>query len=133
MRYKVLRIIQGLDSSAMLHEFAKQDHDTQQKIFHSMRSIEDYISEKADKEIIVHSLAFEDEDDLNSIAISSAQSGQTLSHYLIIRENRLEFNMDVFAEGFFYDIKIKDTDKKLSIKSDLDDIIQLLLKDADVR
>ena len=132
MRYKVLRINLLTYTTTMLNVFANT-YDTKEKIFHSMRSIVDYISEKADKEIIVHSLAFEDEDALNSIAISSAQSGETLSHYLIIREDRLEFNMDVFAEGFFYDIKIKDTDKKLSIKSDLDDIIQLLLKDADVR
>ena len=132
MRYKVLRINLLTYTTTMLNVFANT-YDTTEKIFHSMRSIVDYISEKADKEIIVHSLAFKDEDDLNSIAISSAQSGETLSHYLIIREDRLEFNMDVFAEGFFYDIKIKDTDKKLSIKNDLDDIIQLLLKDADVR
>ena len=39
----------------------------------------------------------------------------------------------ILPKKLFYDIKIKDTDKKLSIKSDLDDIIQLLLKDADVR
>ena len=132
MRYKVLRINLLTYTTTMLNVFANT-YDTTEKIFHSMRSIVDYISEKADKEIIVHSLAFKDEDDLNSIAISSAQSGETLSHFLIIREDRLEFNMDVFAEGFFYDIKIKDTDKKLSIKNDLDDIIQLLLKDADVR
>ena len=133
MRYKVLRINLLTYTTTMLYVFAKQDYDTKEKIFHSMRSIKDYISEKADKEIIVHSLAFEDEDDLNSIAISSAQSGETLSHFLIIREDRLEFNMDVFAEGFFYDIKIKDKDKNLGIKGDLDDIVQLLLKDADVR
>lgn len=98
-----------------------------------MKGIKDYVSEKEEVDIIIHDLSFEEEDDLNSIAVSSKLSGETLSHYLIIREDRPEFNLDIFAEGFFYDIKIGDTDKKLGIKSDLDDIVQHLLKDADVR
>ena len=115
----------------MLYEFAQQDYD--EKIFHSIRSIKEYIYEQPDREITIENLAFEDEDDLNSIAVSSTQTGETLSHYLIIREDRPEFNLDILAEGFLYDIKVNNTDKFLGIKSDLDDIVQHLLIDADVR
>lgn len=114
----------------MLYEFAAQDYD--KKIFHSIRSIKDYADEEADSEIKIHDLAYDD-DDLNSFAVSGARTGNTLSHYLIIREDRPEFNLDVFGEGFFYKIKINDKDKFLGIKGDVDDIVQRLLIDADIR
>lgn len=114
----------------MLYEFATQDYD--EKIFHSMKGVKDYVDEEADREIIIHDLAYDD-DDLNSFAVSSAQTGETLSHYLIIREDRPEFNLDVFADGFFYSIKVISTTNSLGIKSGVDAIVQKLLKDADVR
>ena len=114
----------------MLYEFAGQDYD--EKIFHSMKGVKDYADEEADREVKIHDLAYDD-DDLNSFAVSSAQTGETLSHYLIIREDRPEFNLDVFADGFFYGIKVSNANKSLGIKSDVDDIVQRLLIDADVR
>ena len=114
----------------MLYEFATQDYD--EKIFHSMKGVKDYADEEADGEVIIHDLAYDD-DDLNSFAVSSARTGETLSHYLIIREDRPEFNLDVFADGFFYGIKVISTVNSLGIKNGVDAIVQRLLIDADVR
>lgn len=115
----------------MLYEFAQQDHD--RRIFRSMKGVKDYADEEADREVIVHDLTYDDDDDLNSIVISSRQTGETIVHYLIIREDRPEFNLDVFADGFLYGIEVSNANKSLGIKSGVDAIVQRLLIDADVR
>ena len=52
---------------------------------------------------------------------------------LIIREDRPEFNIDGFAVAFFLDIKLNNTDKSLDIKDKVNDIVNKLLIDTDIR
>lgn len=127
MRYKLLRVN---NRAVGLYSFSGNDWEAKDTIFHSIKSVVDHIEENNDPRFTtVHELANEDNDEINSINISSNLTGEASTFY-IVREDRPEFNIEIFADAFFSLIELNDTNKSLSIKSELDDIADGLRKKA---
>lgn len=135
MRYKAFHIPKHMSRRYAL-QILIGGYDVSDKIFHSIEDIESFAKENAseayDEEFIPEGLNFDD-DDLNSITFLSSKSQATEYHYLIVREDRPEFNIDVFTVAFFLDIKLNNTDKSLDIKAKVNDIVNKLLIDTDIR
>lgn len=135
MRYKAFHIPTHTRKRYAL-QLLIGDHNVNSKIFHSVRDIERYGKETAGEasegKFISGSLNF-DEDDLNSITFLSSKSQATEYHYLIIREDRPEFNIDVFAVAFFINITQYNIVKSLDIKDEVNDIVFKLLLSTDIR